>query len=176
MEPPNPAAGSALLGPVRQIGYVVDDVEVAAADWVRRLGIGPWRVQHGLVLDHCRYKGEPIDIDLSIASSYSNGIEIELISQNAGPASMYSDFLAQSGPGAQHVCFYPLDYPASLESLQAEGMTIVLDGAIGGTPFAYLSDGAGQVIEIADVSPEGRAARTVRAEDEWDGEDPIRVS
>jgi hypothetical protein len=30
-----------LLGPVRQVGYIVDDIEAAALDWVNRFGIGP---------------------------------------------------------------------------------------------------------------------------------------
>lgn len=176
MEPITPVARRALLGPVRQIGYVVSDVEAVAADWVRRLGIGPWRVKHELVFDECRSAGEPINIEVSIASSYSAGIEVELIAQVAGPDSMYTAFLQQSGPGAQHVCFYPADYAAALRGLESSGMAVVLDGVIHGTAFAYLSDDAGQVIEIADVSAEGLAARAQRAAVEWDGSDPIRVA
>ena len=91
---------------------------------------------------------------------------------------MYSDFLANQGPGAQHLCFYPADYDAAFAHLTTAGMDVVLDGVIAGTRFAYLGDEAGQVLEIADVSAEGLAARADRtaAAAEWDGEDPIRVS
>lgn len=166
----------ALLGPIRQVAYIVSDVEVAALTWVDRSGIGPWRVRHGLAVDDCSYGGEPIDIELSIASSYSNGLELELIAQHDGPASMYSDFLDRYGPGVQHVCFYPGDYSAARQHLVASGMDVVLQGAIRGTRFAYLGDGLGQVIEIAAVSAEALALRAERAAaaERWDGTEPLR--
>jgi catechol 2,3-dioxygenase-like lactoylglutathione lyase family enzyme len=166
-----------LLGPVRQVGYIVADIEAAAQSWVERLGIGPWRVKHGITFDECTYLGTSMDLKLSIATAYSGGIEIELIAQPGGPASMYTDFAAHSGVGAQHVCFYPADYPAALAHLLATGLDIVLTGVIGGVDFAYLADGHGQVIEIADIPMDGLASRVERASaaPTWDGLDPIVI-
>ena len=162
---------------MRQVGYIVTDVEVAAHTWVERLGIGPWRVKHGIVFDNCQYLGTPINIEVSIASSYSAGIEIELIAQPDGPTSMYSDFAQQSGAGAQHVCFYPADYPEALDHLLTSGMDVVLSGAIGGVDFAYLGDGQGQLVEIADLAASGLASRAAHADaaPTWDGTDPIAL-
>lgn len=162
---------------MRQVGYIVTDAEAAAHSWVERLGIGPWRVKHGITFDECTYLGRLVDIEVSIASAYSAGIEIELIAQPGGPASMYTDFAAHSGVGAQHVCFYPADYPAALAHLLATGMDVVLTGVIGGVDFAYLGDGRGQVIEIADVPAGGLASRVERANaaPTWDGVDPIVI-
>lgn len=166
-----------LVGPVRQVAYIVDDVEAAALGWVKRFGIGPWRIKHGLRLDQCSYGGKLIDLDLSMASSYSNGLEVELIAQPEGPASMYSDFLQRNGPGAHHLCFFPADYAAAEAHLLATGMHVTLEGAIRGTRFAYFDDGLGQVIELADVSADGLAVRAERAAmaDTWDGTEPLRV-
>ncbi len=80
-----------LLGPVRQVGYIVDDIEAAALDWVTRFGIGPWRVKTSVVFDSCTYRGVAIDVDIAIATATSDGLEIELIAPKGGPASMYSD-------------------------------------------------------------------------------------
>ena len=76
---------------------------------------------------------------------------------------MYSEHLNRA-PGAQHVCFYPANYDEAFEHLVSTGMDVELHGAIGGTRFAYLVDGHGQVLEVADVAPKGLHARQARAE------------
>lgn len=165
-----------VMGPVRQVGYIVAEVEAAAADWVERLGIGPWRIKRGVVLEQCLYLGSAIEVEVSIASSYSDGLEVELVSQSGGARSMYSDFLRTRGPGVQHVCFYPADYDAARAHLIGSGLAPVLEAAIGGTRFAYLGDDNGLVIEIADVSALGLTARAERAgvAESWTGEQPRR--
>ena len=67
--------------------------------------------------------------------------------------------------------------PRVVANLLDAGMEPLLDGAIAGTRFCYVHDDTGQVIEIADVSPQGVAARVARGEaaDDWDGTDPVRV-
>lgn len=150
-----------VLGPLRQIGYVVHDVDAAAQSWVDRFGIGPWRVKHGIELE-----GRTV----SIASSYSGGIEVELIAQSAGPPSMYTRAL-ERGPGAQHVCFFPSNYDAALEHMLGSGMTVEFSGQIGDVRFCYASDGEGQVVEIADLGAESLALRAERsaAAAQWTG-------
>src|SRR3954464_3653585 len=44
-----------LPGPVRQVGYVVDDLDRAIAGWLE-LGVGPWFVMRGLALQ-ADYRG-----------------------------------------------------------------------------------------------------------------------
>ena len=33
---------SNLLGPIRQLGYVVDDIEAGMKYWSETMGVGPW--------------------------------------------------------------------------------------------------------------------------------------
>ena len=171
----SPQALRDLLGPVRQVGYIVDDIEAAALDWVNRFGIGPWRLKPHVVFDSCKYRGAAIEVDIAIGSATSDGLEIELIGVNGGPASMYSDFLAAKGPGAQHVCYYPTDYDAAHAHLTATGLTPVLEGTIHGVDFSYLEDRRGQVIEIARLSDAALAERSERAiaAATWDGSSPL---
>jgi hypothetical protein len=182
-----PSASSSLLGPVGQFGYVVRDAEEAARRWAQRTGIGPWRVLHGLRFDHCRTvvgdgrhdrELHEVEMVVTIASAYSGDIEIELIAPTNDVESMYSAFLATGGLGAHHVCFYPEDYQAALDALFADGMNVLLEGALAGIPFAYFGDGTGQILELGDLPPEVRSgrARRVAASAAWDGQDPVRVT
>lgn len=167
-----------LLGPIRQVGYVVADVEAAARSWTERIGIGPWRIKHGIRFAECLYGGQPIDIEVSIAAGYSGGAEVKLMAQTDGPPSMYSDFLTRTGPGAQHVCFYPTDFAAACELFSGSGATLVMRGVIGNRNFSYFDDGHGQVVELVDIDPAAIAARELRidAARSWDGSDPIQVT
>ncbi len=166
-----------LLGPLRQIGYVVAGVEDAARDWTRRFGIGPWRIKHGIRFSGLVYGDRPIDIEVSIASSYSSASEVKLMAQTDGPASMYSDHLAERGPGAQHVCFYPSDYAAACRLFATSGATLVMQGMIGDRDFSYFDDRQGQVVELVDIEASALGGRDERIEAarRWDGSDPIQV-
>ena len=166
-----------MLGPVRQLGYVVADIEAAATDWVSRLGIGPWRIKHGITFGDCQYMGNPVDVEVGIATAFSGGFELKLMAQTRGPKTMYSDFFDSSGPGAQHVCFYPTDFAAARDLMVATGSSVVFSGLVGATDFAYLDDGAGQVVELAAVPADRLGSRTQRASaaTTWDGTNPLEV-
>ena len=66
-------------GPVRQIGYVVTDLDQAMTGWLE-LGVGPWFVMRGLALQ-ADYRGEPCETTLSLAFANSGEMQIELIQQ-----------------------------------------------------------------------------------------------
>lgn len=172
------AAIREMLGPVRQVGYVVADIEAAAMDWVSRLGIGPWRIKHGITFGDCQYMGEPVDVQVGIATAFSDGFELKLMAQTDGPNSVYSDFFDTSGPGAQHICFYPTDFVAARDLMVATGSSVVFSGLVGSTDFAYLDDGAGQVVELAAVPAEKLGARGQRASTAmaWDGTNALEVA
>lgn len=176
-EPETSVSTRQLLGPIRQIGFVVADVEDAARDWTGRFGIGPWRIKHGIRFTGLRYGDRPIDIEVSIATSYSERSEVKLVAQTEGPASMYSDHLTEQGPGAQHVCFYPSDYTAACHLFATSGATLVMRGMIGDREFSYFDDGHGQVVELVDIEAAALTARGERIEAarHWDGSDPIQV-
>ena len=49
-----------LPGAIRQIGYVVSDIDAALAGWVD-LGVGPWFVMRDLPI-RALYRGEPCEV------------------------------------------------------------------------------------------------------------------
>ncbi len=166
-----------LWGPVGQLGYVVHDLEEAAARWAETTGIGPWRILGAVDLDHFTYEAEASAVEIGIALAYSGDVQIELIQQFNDAPSMYRDLLDTYGEGAQHVCFYPDDYDAALEHALASGMTVGQEGALWGIRFAYLRGEGGRVIELADLPDHVRAGRQAGIAEaaSWDGVDPVRI-
>lgn len=165
-----------VLGPVGQIGYVVNDLEAAVRSWYESTGIGPWRLLEHIELDDFEYEGQPSPMDMSIALAYSGGVQIELIQQHNDAPSMYRELLDTYGEGAQHICFYPADYDAAMATAAEHGLTVGQHGSLWGIRFAYLRGDSGRVIELGDLSDEIRAGRdkAIAEAAVWDGADPIR--
>jgi hypothetical protein len=79
---------SVLPGPIRQIGYVVADLDRAMQSWVE-LGVAPWFVIRGLPM-RAIYRGEPCETTLSLALSNSGDLQVELIKQEDDAASIFT--------------------------------------------------------------------------------------
>ena len=58
---------------------VVHDIEPVLRHWIENLGIGPWFYRELVPLDSFTYRGEPSDLKMSIALSYSGDMQFELI-------------------------------------------------------------------------------------------------
>ena len=94
---------SRLFGPLRQMGYVVRDIEAAMRHWVEVCGVGPWFYAGRLPLTAFTYRGARHDgIHLSIALANSGDVQVELIQQRCDTPSMYRDFLGAGHEGLQH--------------------------------------------------------------------------
>jgi hypothetical protein len=85
---------SVLPGPIRQIGYVVTDLDSALANWIER-GVGPWLVIRGLPM-RALYRGEPCETTLSLApNSPATVVEIsELTDAQSASATFIRDAAA----------------------------------------------------------------------------------
>ncbi|WP_082686571.1 VOC family protein [Mycobacterium sp. IS-3022] len=84
-----------LPGPIRQIGYVVTEIDRAIERWLE-LGVGPWFVMRNLSLA-ARYRGAPCEITQSLALSNSGDMQLELIQQQSEAPSIFTEFLDASG-------------------------------------------------------------------------------
>ena len=51
---------SRIFGEMRQIAFVVRDLEKALDYWTRTLGVGPFFVMRDVVPDNYRYRGRPV--------------------------------------------------------------------------------------------------------------------
>ena len=178
MTSPRPA-----LGPIRQNGYVVRDMEAALDFWTRVVGVGPWYLIERVELDWFRHRGEDTCPELSIALANSGDLQLALIQQHDDAPSLYREFLDAGQEGLQHVAFWSTEYQALFDDMVATGHVLGHEGQIGGPQgrFAYFEAPGtappGSVVEISDVSgSKGRFFEAIRrAAIDWDGQDPVRL-
>lgn len=167
MTNPDGSAAAGLVGaPVRQIAFVVDDIEASMRSWADNLGIGPWSA-YTLGPPRLRdmvYRGAPAQFSFRHALAWSGDLQLELVEPLSGPG-IFADHLSEHGPGVQHIGIVVPDHAAASARLLEHGYTPLQSGAGFGLDdsgrFAYFEPpaGIGTVIELIDPP-------TVRAEPE----------
>ena len=168
------------FGAIRQLGYVVHDIEAAMDYWSKTLGVGPWFYNPRVPIVNYEYRGEKHEPHNSVALANSGYVQVELIQTRNDVPSMYRDFLRAGRTGLQHVAYWTSDYDADLERLTAEGFKAVMSGEVGERGrFVYFDTEyhPGTVIELSEVAgPKGKMFDMIRAASEtWDGKtDPVR--
>lgn len=170
---------SRFFGEIRQLGYVVDDIEAAMAYWSRTLGVGPFFYKERVPIENYRYRGESHTPHNSVALANSGPLQIELIQTRNDAPSMYRDFKRAGHRGLQHVAYWTQSYDEDLTRLVAEGFMPVMSGEVGERGrFVYFDTEyhPGTVIELSEVAgPKGRMFDMIRqASQGWDGRDPVR--
>lgn len=170
---------SRFFGEIRQLGYVVPDIEAAMDYWSRELGVGPWFYNPKVPIVNYRYRGESYQPHNSVALANSGPLQVELIQTRNDVPSMYRDFMRAGNFGLQHVAYWTQDYDADLARLTAQGLKQVMSGEVGERGrFVYFDTEyhPGTVIELSEVAgPKGTMFRMIReASEDWDGRDPVR--
>jgi catechol 2,3-dioxygenase-like lactoylglutathione lyase family enzyme len=176
---------SRLYGSIRQIAFVVRDLEGALGYWTDTLGVGPFFLLRRIAPADYRYRGAPSPAPcLSLALGNSGDVQVELIEQHDDRPSAYRDFLASGREGLQHVSSWltRAEYDAIMAGARAHGVVAVHEGAIPGSDvrFAYFATDTapgGLVYEIADVmEPHIYPLMQMIADAArgWDGRDPVR--
>ena len=170
---------SRFFGEIRQLGYVVPDIEAAMDYWSRELGVGPWFYNPKVPIVNYRYRGESHQPHNSVALANSGALQVELIQTRNDVPSMYRDFIRAGNTGLQHVAYWTQTYDADLERLLGQGLKPVMSGEVGERGrFIYFDTEyhPGTVIELSEVAgPKGTMFRMIReASEGWDGRDPVR--
>jgi len=173
---------SRTFGPLRQNGYVVNDLDAAINHWVSVIGVGPFFQVDRLPLTDFRYLGKPSNPDITVALAQSGDIQIELIQPNDHEPSAFRSFLASGREGLQHVAFWTTDFTTDLERHHRAGFQDLQSGRSGsGGPnerFVYFTaeQHPGTVIELSEITgPKGELFRAIaQAAHDWDGSDPVR--
>ena len=169
---------SRLFGPLRQMGYVVKDIDAAMRHWIDVCQVGPWFYVDKLVVTDFTYKGRPGDPHLSIALANSGDVQLELIQQRDDSPTLYQDFLNAGNEGLQHFSTWPENYQEIYQAALATGYTVGQEADSPRGPFVYFAQEGhpGTVIEMAEMT-EGRRRifdGVREAAVDWDGSDPIR--
>lgn len=170
---------SNLLGPIRQLGYVVDDIELGMKHWSEVMGVGPWFYNPRVPIEDYHYEGKPYEPHNSVALANSGDMQVELIQIRNDVPSMYRDFMNKGLRGLQHVAFWTTTFDDDLAMMKARGFTVKMGGCVGDDGrFVYFAeeDHPGTCIELSEVmGPKGRMFDAVRAAAvDWDGKNPVR--
>ncbi len=110
------------LGPIDQLGYVVDDIESAMNHWIERLGVGPFYFLPSPPMQDLAYRGQPTEARIAVALSFSGPLQIELIQPLDDHPTPYRDFMAVHGTGLHHVARFVDDYDEALAGYTSRGM------------------------------------------------------
>ena len=149
-------------GPVTQLCWVVEDIAAAEEFHSTHFGVGAWTrmpdVRFGP--EEATYRGAPADFTAHVSLGYAGDLQLELIQPVAGE-SIYTEFLARSGPGLHHLCFETDDLDAAVARARAAGLDVPQQGVMAGglMSFAYV-DGAAwgaPYIELAELTDDMRA-------------------
>lgn len=167
---------SILPGPVRQIGYVVSDLDAAIDKWLT-MGVGPWFVIRN-VPQQVTYRGESVAVTLSLALANSGELQVELIQQLDDAPSIFAEFLQVTGGGFHQLAYWTADFDGAMARLAEAGWPEVWSGGQGeGVRFAYVEPPTGstivEIMELTDASA-GMARIVRQAAIDWDGSDPVR--
>ncbi|WP_319533042.1 VOC family protein [uncultured Cohaesibacter sp.] len=168
------------IGPIRQLGFVVDDIEAEMEYWSSVMGVGPWFYNPHVPIEDYVFDGEHHEVHNSVALANDGYIQVELIQTRNDAPSMYRDFKERKLRGLQHVAYWTQNFDADLKGMLNDGFTVKMGGKVGEDGrFVYFAQEShpGTVIELSEVlGPKGRMFDLIReASESWDGKtEPVR--
>lgn len=169
------------MGAIMQIAYIVPDIYEAIERYTPRLNCGPWFVVEHFPLLDAQYRGEPTELDITLAIAFSGSMSFELIQQNNwSTQSVYTEVQQARGWGFHHFGVSCQDFDAEVSKYEALGHQMALYGVAGvGARAAYMDTtdvlpGMIELIEMTDKTEEFFAMMQ-NSSCNWDGTDPVRV-
>jgi hypothetical protein len=167
-----------LPGEIRQIGYVVRDLDAAMQSWCT-LGVGPWYTIRNLAQPGCTYRGQPVSPTISLALANSGPMQVELIQVLDDGPSIYREFVDAGREGFHQLAWWAEDFGGLMQKAEAAGWPVVYSGEGDGTHFAYfeLDTTISTIVEVTELNDmtRGLAELLEGAAREWDGvTDPVR--
>jgi hypothetical protein len=173
---------SRIFGPIRQMAYLVRDIDQAMRHWIDIMGVGPFFYIENHAAPHSTYRGQPSSMRLSIAFAQCGAMQIELIQPLNDAPSLLTEFLKSGREGLQHVAFWTMNFAADITRYQSLGYEVVQTGGMSGPNNGnvfFAGNGypaVAHAIEISDISgTKGALFRHIaEAAQDWDGREPIR--
>jgi methylmalonyl-CoA/ethylmalonyl-CoA epimerase len=146
---------SSIFGPIRQVAYVVENIDSAIDHWHHQLGLTPFAVVRGCSpFAGARYRGQPIDeLVVNLAFAYIGDVQLELIEQVNDVPSIYREALERGAHGLHHYGVCVDDYTACFEHAISHGFTPVVEaGTPGYSQMAYVESTKipGLILEIIE--------------------------
>lgn len=143
---------------IKQIAFVVRDLEASVRAYWDLLRIGPWTA-YDLTADALRdmtYHGKPARFSLRHALAWRDGVQLELVEPGTGD-SIFADHLSKHGEGLHHVGIYVDDHAEAVAEFAEQGFTPIQSargfGATGDGAFAYFvtDDPLAAIVELIEA-------------------------
>lgn len=163
-----------------QLCWVVPDLEVAIARWVRSVGAGPFFVFEEVHFTDSHYRGQPADVQPHRAAiGQSGAMQIELVQPRTAGPGMWTEAVPMGGFGLHHAGLYCADYETERVAYLAAGHAVVFEGLMMGARTGYFDtvESLGFMTELITANPVADMVfGQIRAAAQgWDGTDPIRT-
>lgn len=161
-----------------QLGFVVDDLVLAAGRWASVHGVGPFHVLPPIETP-CSYRGTRTAIDIQVAVSQAGPVQIELIKQHCDRPSVYTEVFAKHEAGFHQLCTVTPDYDGKKEHFERLGYQLASEIGGDGQRVGYFDTMAdfGFYTEVVEEAPRllARLATIAQTCAAWDGTDPVRL-
>ena len=162
-----------------QMSWVVPDLEAAVKHWVETVGVGPFYIMPHIPIPDLTYRGQPANVDFSMALAQAGPLQVELVMQHNDVPSCYRDTVAKGETKLHHKAIIVPDYDATVAKYTRAGFAIAQAGRLGELRFCYIDTSPilGTMMEIVEDKPSIRKTFAVVADaaQGWDGvTDPVR--
>lgn len=166
------------FGEIKQLGFVVPDLDATLQHWAGHLGVGPFFRVEVVAPDGFVHRGRPSAARFAAALGNSGPMQIELIQPLDDEPSLWREFLDEGREGLQHVAYWTDDFDRVHAEATAAGYREAHGGVLNGGRFTYFETDVpgGYAVELSEQSPAKRAffGAIREAARDWDGSDPVR--
>ncbi|MCG8668394.1 MAG: VOC family protein [Pseudomonadales bacterium] len=168
------------FGPIRQLGYVVENIEASVEAWMDHQGVGPWMIIKNVPLA-CTYKGEKTQPMIDIALAYQGDMQIELIQQTNDQPSPYLYYFENNLLGLHHTAYLCDDVDSAVSTAESHGHNVICDIRMpDGGRYVYTQvEALGEHIYIEFLSAtdrmKGMFSEGIKAANSWNGDKNVTV-
>jgi methylmalonyl-CoA/ethylmalonyl-CoA epimerase len=164
------------FGTIRQIAYLVEDLDSSLAHWSRYAGIGPWTIYKNVTLvGWCR--GQDTTVTMDVGLSYQDGVQIEIIKPQSKTVSPYQHADGRTKVGMHHMAWMTQSFDEDVAKAKSRGLTMCFTASNPASQVAYFesAEEPGILFEFIQVNPVIQEAfdQGVAASLAWDGREHI---
>ena len=167
------------LGPPVQIAYAVPDIFKGVDKWIKDFGAGPFFIAEHIPIKNVIYRGQPSELDITVAYGQWGEIMRELVQDNGEGPSIIRDLYPPQKSGLHHLAYFVNDMDLVSAKLVKEGYVLAMSGQAGENRFQFFDaiSEMGHFIEIYEPieSLKYLYERVRSASINWDGSDPLRI-
>lgn len=163
---------------IYHLGFTVENLDTAMAEWQKNRGFGPFFVIRGFAFEDPQYRGETAAPEVDLAFAFNGRLMVELMHQRDETPSVYTETITASGYGFHHFAYLSDNVDVSVRAAEAAGDTCVFRANFAGGRLAYCQTSLMDAgfVEYVERNQDIEALLNVmyQAALDWDGSEPVR--